>query len=140
MVHLDPANEFQARAIARLRNESTAWLTTIGAEGTPQPNPIWFLWNGADKVLIYSVEAAKPRHIGAHPRVSFSFNTNEGGDDVVIFTGSAVVDREQPLAANNEAYLEKYAGSMSPIGYTIETFSEKYSAPIVVTLENVRGF
>lgn len=124
----------------RLRNESTAWLVTVGADGTPQPNPIWFLWDGADKVVIYSVEAAKARHVQAHPRVSFVFNTDEWGDNVVIFTGAAVVDRSHPLANDNPEYLAKYGEKLPGIGYTNERFSDEYSAAIVVTLEKLRGF
>ncbi|MCC6703654.1 MAG: TIGR03667 family PPOX class F420-dependent oxidoreductase [Thermomicrobiales bacterium] len=140
MLKLDPNDPFQARAIERLTNESTAWLTTVGADGTPQPNPIWFLWDGADKVLIYSVEAAKPRHINARPRVAFAFNTDAHGENVVIFTGSATVDRAQPSAAENQAYLAKYGASLPAIGYTETSFAENYSAAIVVTLEKLRGF
>ena len=82
--------------------ETVAWLTTVGADGTPQPNPIWFIWDGADTVVIYSVEKAKPRHVAANPRVALHFNTAEDGDDVVIFTGSAMVDRNQPLVGCHE--------------------------------------
>jgi PPOX class probable F420-dependent enzyme len=140
VVQFDPASDFHVRAQERLKSEKTAWLTTIGSSGTPQPNPIWFLWDGADTVLIYSVEAAKPRHIAANPHVAFAFNTDEWGDNVVIFTGTAVVDRNQPLAAENPAYLEKYGALLPGIGYTVESFSAKYSAQIVVKLEKLRGF
>jgi PPOX class probable F420-dependent enzyme len=140
MVHLDLANEFHARIARRLTNESTAWLVTTGSDGTPQPNPIWFLWDGADTVLMYSVEAAKVRHIEARPRVAFTLNTDEHGANVVIFTGTAVVDRSQPSVARNPAYLAKYGTSIEGIGYTPETFSAEFSAPIVVTLEKLRGY
>ena len=140
MLTLDPTDDFQARAAERLRTESTAWIITTGADGTPQPNPIWFVWDGADKVLIYSVEAAKTRHISQRPRVSFVFNTDSHGDDVVIFSGTAEIDRTQPRTADNPAFLEKYAEGIPAIGLTPESYSERYSAPIVVTLEKVRGF
>jgi PPOX class probable F420-dependent enzyme len=140
VVQLDPSNEFHARIARRLTNESTAWLVTTGSDGTPQPNPIWFLWDGADTVLIYSVEAAKTRHIEARPRVAFTLNTDAHGEDVVIFTGSAVIDRAQPSAAENPAYLEKYGSSLPGIGFTPETFAAEYRAPIVVNMEKLRGY
>lgn len=140
MVQLDPSNEFHARVTDRLAEESTAWLVTTGSDGTPQPNPIWFLWDGGDTVLIYSVEAAKTRHIQARPRVAFTLNTDNHGDNVVIFTGSAVVDYTQPKASENQAYLAKYGGSLPGIGFTPETFAAEYRAPIVVTLEKLRGY
>ena len=96
--------------------------------------------DGADTVVIYSVEKAKPRHVAANPRVALHFNTAEDGDDVVIFTGSAVVDRTQPPVAQSPPYLEKYAAMFPAIGYTVESYTERFSAPIVITLEKVRGF
>ena len=140
MFSLDPSDPFQARAQQRLLTETVAWLTTVGADGTPQPNPIWFIWDGAETIVIYSVEKAKPRHVAANPRVALHFNTAEDGDDVVIFTGSAVVDRTQPPVAQSPPYLEKYAAMFPAIGYTVESYTERFSAPIVITLEKVRGF
>jgi PPOX class probable F420-dependent enzyme len=49
---LDPSSEFGARAARRLREEKLAWLTTVGPNGTPQPVPVLFLWNGEDSILI----------------------------------------------------------------------------------------
>jgi PPOX class probable F420-dependent enzyme len=111
MVQLDPSNEFHARVAKRLTDEPTAWLVTTGSDGTPQPNPIWFLWDGADKVLVYSVEKAKPRHVSARPRVAFALNTDPDGDNVVIFTGSATVDRDQPAVADNPPISRSMGGT-----------------------------
>jgi len=41
------------RATERLHTEEVIWLTTIGGDGTPQPSPVWFLWE-EDTVLIFS--------------------------------------------------------------------------------------
>ena len=30
-----------------------AWMTTVGDDGTPQPNPVWFLWD-EDGFLVFS--------------------------------------------------------------------------------------
>ena len=49
-----PDTPFGARVRERLRDEHVVWLTTVGADGTPQPNPVWFLWDGADRVLVYN--------------------------------------------------------------------------------------
>ena len=35
---------------ARLTGEMTIWLTTVGRDGTPQPNPAGFLWDGGDSL------------------------------------------------------------------------------------------
>ena len=52
-MQIDTTSEFGKRVMKRLDEETTAWLTTIGADGTPQPRPIWFLWDG-ETILIYS--------------------------------------------------------------------------------------
>jgi PPOX class probable F420-dependent enzyme len=135
---LDRSNAFHHRAAGRLETEIVAWLVTIGADGTPQPSPIWFLWNGADQVLIYSQEMPKVKNIAARPRVALHFNS-EGGGNIVIFSGSAVVDRSQPLVVNNRSYLDKYADEIVRIGMNNESFSAAYHVPVVMTIEKLRG-
>ncbi len=137
---LNPSDPFQARAIERLTNESTIWLTTTSADGTPQPNPIWFLWDGAETVVMYSLDAAKTRHIAARPRVALSFNTDQSGDNVVVFAGSATIDHSLASAAENEAYVAKYRVGMEHLNYTPERFAAEYRVPIIVKLEKLRGF
>ena len=44
---IDTATPFGERAQRRLRDDKLAWLTTTSADGTPQPVPVWFLWDGA---------------------------------------------------------------------------------------------
>src|SRR6478609_6474665 len=39
-----PDTEFGARVRQRLQDETLIWFTTTSADGTPQPNPVWFLW------------------------------------------------------------------------------------------------
>jgi hypothetical protein len=52
---LDMGTEFGARAVRRLREDMTAWLTSTDRAGTPQPAPVWFLWNDDDSsALVYS--------------------------------------------------------------------------------------
>ena len=40
----DAGTPFGDRVRERLVDEQVIWLTTVGADGTPQPNPVWFLW------------------------------------------------------------------------------------------------
>src|SRR4029453_7250355 len=62
-IHL--STDFGARVAKRLEEEGIVWLTTTSADGTPQPNPVWFLWNG-DNVLIFSEpNQASPATTGA---------------------------------------------------------------------------
>src|SRR5436190_12240754 len=49
---VDASTEFGQRVERRLREEKIAWLTTVAPSGTPQPVPVWFLWDGSDSMLI----------------------------------------------------------------------------------------
>lgn len=40
----DPATEYGQAVCRRLRGELVIWLTTAAPSGTPQPSPVWFLW------------------------------------------------------------------------------------------------
>jgi PPOX class probable F420-dependent enzyme len=139
MVKLDPNNAFHARVAERLKTEAVGWFVTTGPDGTPQPSPVWFLWDGADSLLIYSQHTPKLANITNQPRVAFHFNSDEHGGNVVTFTGTARLDSQHPKAADFQPYLDKYAAGIADIGYTVEQFSGGFSEPVIVTLEKVRG-
>ena len=135
----DFSSDFGKRAAERLRKEAVAWLTTVGGDGTPQPSPVWFHWDG-ETVLIYSQpNTPKLRNIERYPRVSLNFNSTESGGNVVILTGQAVVDRNAPSAAEHPAYLAKYGDDIVQIGYTAESFAASYSTAIRFTPTKLRG-
>src|SRR4051794_8224721 len=104
----DPATPFGKRLAERLRDERVIWMTTIGADGTPQPNPVWFLWDGTG-FLIYSKDGAhRQEHIRRNPRVSLNLNSSAGGGDVVVITGTARDAPKAPPAYDHPEYLAKY--------------------------------
>jgi predicted pyridoxine 5'-phosphate oxidase superfamily flavin-nucleotide-binding protein len=39
----DSGTAFGERVRRRLREEQVIWITTVGKDGTPQPNPVGFL-------------------------------------------------------------------------------------------------
>ncbi len=87
---LDTSSEFGRRAARRLHEERLAWLTTVSPRGTPQPVPIWFLWDGDASILLYSrPDTPKLRNIAANPRVSLHLDGNGQGGDVVVCLGEA---------------------------------------------------
>ncbi|MFN2303735.1 MAG: pyridoxamine 5'-phosphate oxidase family protein, partial [Anaerolineales bacterium] len=91
-------DEFGLHVIERLNQDPILWLTTVSKDGTPQPNPVWFYWDG-EKILIYSQPfASKLKNIERNPKVSVNL---EGaaidGGDVVILIGNAIIDRTAPL-------------------------------------------
>src|SRR5437762_4614071 len=95
---LDTSTEFGARARRRLRDETLAWLTTVSRDGTPQPNPVWFLWQDTS-VLLYSEPAlAKLKNIARNPKVSLNLQADSRGDSVVVVLGEARIAEEEPPA------------------------------------------
>ena len=136
---IDTTTEFGQRVERRLRDETIGWLPTVGADGTPQPSPIWFLWDG-QTILIYSQpNTPKLRNIERNPRVALNLDGDGRGGDIVVLAGEARVDREAPGAADHAEYLEKYRQAIKRIGMTPEQFAVSYSVPIRLTPAKLRG-
>src|SRR5580704_15235692 len=107
-----PESSFGARVRTRLRDEKVIWLTTTGADGTPQPNPVWFLWAEPDTMLVYNRrDARRLEHIARNPRVALHFDGNGAGGDIAVFTGTAVRAADVPAPHVNKRYVEKYGDS-----------------------------
>ena len=129
----DPSTPFGARVARRLREEHVIWLTTVDASGTPQPNPVWFLWDG-DTVLIYNRnDARRIAHVQRNPRVALHFDGDKQGGDIIVITGTAqLVPKELP------AYMDKY-GDLMRRSFTSESFAAAYSVAMRVRPRTVRG-
>lgn len=134
-----PAGGFGERVARRLREETIIWLTTVGADGTPQPNPVWFLWEEPATLLIYNrSDAHRLRHIAERPRVTLHFNHHRGGD-VVVLTGTARI-ADRPPAHGHPAYLAKYEAMATRVGGSPAEFAAQYPVAVEVTVERIRGF
>ena len=72
---LDFKTKFGRFAMKSIKSEYFVWLTTVDSKGTPQPRPVWFIWEN-DTFLIYSqAKAHKLKHIQNNPNVSLHFNS-----------------------------------------------------------------
>ncbi len=140
MLTIDTSTPFGARIQQQLESEQVLWLTTVGKSGTPQPNPVWFHWDGETFLIFSQPNQAKLRHIAANPRVSLNFNTDQEGGDVAVFTGEARVVETAPPEARMSRYLAKYAEGIKRLGLTPEQLAETYSTVILMTPNKVRGF
>lgn len=135
-----PGGAFGDRVRNRLRDERVIWFTTVGADGTPQPNPVWFLWDGAGSVLIYNrADANRVAHVAARPNVSLHFDGNGRGGDIVVLAGVARRDGNQLPSHENDGYLAKYRESMVRVSGSTEQFAADYPVPIVIDIRRVRG-
>jgi PPOX class probable F420-dependent enzyme len=136
---IDTATEFGRRVARRLEQDRLIWLTTVGRDGTPQPSPVWFLWDG-ESVLMYSrPNTPKLRHIRANPNVSLNFDGNGQGGDIVVLTGQARVANDEPPANRVAAYTAKYGEMITRIGMDAETFARGYSVAVRITPTRLRG-
>ncbi|MFN2221177.1 MAG: TIGR03667 family PPOX class F420-dependent oxidoreductase [Candidatus Promineifilaceae bacterium] len=136
---IDMTTEFGQRVARRLSQERIIWLTTTGRDGTPQPRPVWFLWDG-ESFLIYSRPGgAKLRHIAARPQVSLNLDGDGAGGDIVVFTGRAALDPRAPTADQVPAYAEKYRSGFQRLNMSPIQFGQTYSEAIRVWPESLRG-
>ena len=115
------------------------WLTTVSPSGAPLPMPVWFVFDGQESLLVYSINGARVRNIRTNPRVALSFPSDAEGTDVVVFSGQATIETEAPPADQNGAYLEKYEQRIGGLEMTPASFAETYDTPIRIRLTRLRG-
>ena len=137
---IDESTEFGARVARRLRDEIVVWMTTVTPEGAPVPRPVWFIWDGAESVVMYSQPKLRIRNLEANPRVTLNFDGDGDGGDIVVLSGTAAVDRDLPGANESPDYLAKYDDHIARLGMTPETFAREYSVPVGIRLKKLRGF
>jgi PPOX class probable F420-dependent enzyme len=130
---------FGERVARRLREEPIIWMTTVGVDGTPQPNPVWFLWDG-ESFLIYSLsDAARLPHIRRNPNVSLNLDGNGKGGYIIVIAGEARITTNDPPADKNPVYVEKYKEFIARSFKTPENFASQYNVTLRVTPKKVRG-
>jgi PPOX class probable F420-dependent enzyme len=136
---IDLSTEFGQRVARRLEEEYTVWLTTVDASGTPQPRPVWYLWDD-ESFLIYSrPHTHKLDHIQRNPHVALHFDSNGRGGDIVVFAGEARVADDMPPADQVPDYIDKYRLGLERLDMTPEGFARSYAVPIRVTPTKLRG-
>jgi len=139
---IDTSSEFGARVARRLGQERIAWLTTVRDDLTPQPSPVWFLWDG-EAFLVYSQpNTPKLRNIAHTSRVALHLNADDAGNDVVIFTGDAQIVADAPPAHEVSAFVKKYLDDLHAV-QSAEEFArtfQGYTVAIRVTPTSLRGF
>ena len=138
---IDFTTDFGQKAKQHLEQEYVIWFTTISADLTPQPRPVWFIWED-DSFLIFSrPDAHKVAHLKQHPNAALHFNTDEKAEeDVIVFLGRAEIDSDVSPAHEVPAYLEKYQTGIAGLNMTLKSFSQEYALAIRVTPTKVRGW
>ena len=136
----DPSTPFGERVQRRLRDERVIWVTTVGKDGTPQPNPVGFLFQDDRSILIYNdVKANRVNHVVERPQVALHFDGDGTGGDIVVFTGTARRADDVPPPHENQAYVAKYGDGMARLSGSIEKFGKRFSVPLRIEITRVRG-
>jgi len=139
---LDLNTKFGRFAKKHLKSEYFIWLTTVDSTGTPQPRPVWFIWEN-DSFLVFSqAKTHKLKHIRKNPQVALHFNTEDvkGDKRLIVFTGEATIDKKCPPANKIRAYIRKYKTGIIDLNSTPEQFSTEYSVAIRIAPANLRGW
>jgi PPOX class probable F420-dependent enzyme len=136
---IDESTEFGARAARHLREEVVVWLTTVTPGGAPVPRPVWFIWDRAGSVVMYSQPKGRIRNLATNPQVTLNFDGDGGGGDIVVLSGRAELDNDLPPADRDPDYLSKYDDHIARIGMTPETFAREYSVPVQIRLTKLQG-
>ena len=137
----DPSTPFGERVARRLRNDRLIWFTTVDAKGTPQPTPVWFLWDETNStILIYSrADAKRLEHLQHNSRVAHNFDGNGTGGDIIVITGEAQISTDDPPADHLPIYAEKYRDFIARSYKTAEAFAAIYSVSLRIRPIAIRG-
>jgi PPOX class probable F420-dependent enzyme len=121
----------------RLKEELVIWLTTVSGDGTPQPNPVWFYWDGSSFLIYTPPSTAKLNNIARNPRVSLNFEgAGAVGGEVVVFTGEAKIEKSLP--AQHPGYVVKYEAAAAEMGRTLEDLYAEYNVNLRVVPTKLR--
>jgi PPOX class probable F420-dependent enzyme len=124
-----------------MREDRLIWFTTVDAKGTPQPTPVWFLWDDADStILIYSrADARRLEHLQRNSRIALNFDGNGIGGNIIVITGEAQVSASDPPADRFPVYVDKYREFIARRYDTPEKFAEIYSVALRILPTAIRG-
>ena len=136
---IDFNNKFGRQVKRRLLKETAIWFTTVGSDLTPQPRPVWFLWDGESFLIFSQPGAYKVRHVKAHPKVALNLSGDELGHQIAVITGTAAIDSSVPPAHKVPAYFRKYKKAIANLDMSPEEFSLDYSVAIRVIPAALRG-
>jgi PPOX class probable F420-dependent enzyme len=124
-----------------LHEEQAIWITTVSKDGTPQPNPVGYLFQEDKSILIYNmVNANRLNHVVERPHVVLQFDSDGTGGDIVVFTGTARRADDLPPPHENPAFIAKYGDSLLRVSGSAEEFGRRFLVPLRIELTRTRGF
>lgn len=127
------------RALERLETEQVIWLTTVAGSGSPQPRPVWFVWDGSTVTVYTQANARKVAHLQTNPHVALNFNSDSEGGDIQVLLGTATVDSGAPIVRDNAQYLEKYGTGIGDIGLDVDGYTAMFTVALRIEPTRLRG-
>jgi len=124
-----PKGPVPARYHDILESKTLGHLATVDAQGRPQVNPVWFLWNGEHVLLSVRASAQKYRNLRRDPHVAISFLDPANQQRYVEIRGEAI-EFELFLTLDFVNQLaRKYTGADYTLGHAGE---ERYRVTVRV--------
>jgi PPOX class probable F420-dependent enzyme len=140
MTTIDWNSDLGQRIRKEMQDELVLWMTTTSADGTPQPNPVWFITDGDDIIVYSHHSAARNRNVERNPRVGLNFNSDPHAERMSVIIGDARIDNSLPAPKDDDGFQQKYGPLIPGIGMTIEEHSDTYSVGIRITPTKIRGW
>ena len=130
------AIDFTHEVTGRLESDIYGWLTTVAKSGQPVPRLVWFYFDGEEVTVYSEPDAAKVRHIKAHPRVSLNLDSDGNGAGIIIVGGVARIDEAGADPFADERYVTKYGEYAASQGFSKE-FLSAYSTRLKIAVNKV---
>lgn len=122
-----PAGQVPEQYHDILESRTLGHLATITAEGRPEVNPIWFLWDGEQVLISVKAETKKYRNLRRDPRLAISMLDAANPQRYLEIRGEVVAfERYDTLDFVNQLS-QKYTGADFLYGHAGE---ERYKLTI----------
>lgn len=93
-----------------LESNALAHVATIGPDGEPQNNPVWFDWDGEQVKFSQTKTRQKYKNVGREPRLALSIVDPENPYRYLEVRGEVVRVEEDPDNDFINAMAKKYLG------------------------------
>ena len=93
-----------------LESSALAHIATIGPDGEPQNNPVWFDWDGEQVKFSQTKTRQKYKNVGREPRLALSIVDPENPYRYLEIRGEVVRVEEDPNNDFINAMAKKYLG------------------------------
>ncbi len=140
MFTIDRDSEFGQRVLRRLEQEEVVWLTTCRPEGTPQPSPVWFHWDGERIVAFSKPRARKVDNLRDQPQVMLAVGTPGPDFEVELIEATAELPDSTASDVMPVGFGAKYQELLRRAGMTVQRFAEVYSQPILLRPTRFLGY